>query len=274
MSPVLKIGQRTIEATELIPLLQQYDLLPKLVQELIVEEAIAPIECTDAQLYTARAEFCQQQHLESPQQLQQWLQQRHLSLDALNRQLVRSLKLKAFKTERWGQNIATEFQDHKDQLDQVIYSLLRTEDAGVAQELYFRLANEEATFAELAGQYSQGPEARSGGKIGPVPIAHPHAIIGQMLRRSQPGQLWPPTNIETWVVIVRLERYLPAQLDDATQDQLLERQFQRWLQQQQVEVLQQAPLAASGNEVGQERDRATKPVESPTFRDDSSFMHE
>lgn len=247
MSPVLKIGQRTIEATELIPLLQQYDLLPKLVQELIVEEAIAPIECTEAQLYTARAEFCQQQHLETPQQLQQWLQQRSLSLEALNRQLARSLKLKAFKAERWGQNIATEFHDHKDQFDQVVYSLLRTQDAGVAQELYFRLANEEASFAELAQAYSQGPEAKSGGKIGPVPIAHPHPIIGHMLRRSQSGQLWPPTNIENWVVIVRLEQYLPAQLDDTTRNQLLERQFQQWLQQQKVEVLQQAPLASRGD---------------------------
>lgn len=239
MPPVLKIGQRTIEATELIPLLQQYDLLPKLVQELIVEEAIAPLECGEEVLYKARAEFCQQHHLENPQQLQQWLQQRHLTIEGLNRQLVRSLKLEQFKTERWGSTLATEFQNHKDQLDRVVYSLLRTQDAGVAQELYFRLADGEATFAELARQYSQGPEAKTGGRVGPVPIAHPHAIIGQMLRRSQSGQLWPPTNIENWVVIVRLEQYLPAQLDDTTRQQLLERQFQQWLQQQQVEVLQQ-----------------------------------
>ncbi|MGB0562979.1 MAG: peptidylprolyl isomerase [Spirulinaceae cyanobacterium] len=240
MPPVLKIGQRTIAATDLLPLLQQYDLLPKLVQELIVEEAIAPLECSEAALYTARAAFCQQHHLETPQQLQQWLQQRHLTIDGLNRQLVRSLKLEQFKTQRWGETIATAFQNHKDQLDQVVYSLLRTQDAGIAQELYFRLADGEATFAELARQYSQGPEAKTGGRVGPVPIAHPHAIIGQMLRRSQSGQLWPPTNIENWVVIVRLEQYLPAQLDETTRNQLLEREFQQWLQQQQGEVLQQA----------------------------------
>lgn len=237
MSPILKVGQRTIDSTELLPLLQHYQLLPRLVQELVIEDAIAPIEYTPAQLHQARATFCQDRQLKTPQQLQQWLQQHHTTPEALSQKLARSLKLQIFKQQRWGTEINATFQAQKDELDQVTYSLLRTQDAGVAQELYFRLVDGEATFAELAAQYSQGFEAQTQGKIGPVPITHLHPAIAQILRRSQPGQIWQPLRVEDWVVIVRLEEYQPAQLNDAMINQLLEHNFQQWLHQQPYEVL-------------------------------------
>lgn len=60
------------------------------------------------------------------------------------------------------------------------------------------------------------------------------------MRVSQPGQLWPPTRIEDWWVIVRLEKFMPAQLDEAMRRRLLEELFLAWLQEesQKFEVLQ------------------------------------
>jgi parvulin-like peptidyl-prolyl isomerase len=239
MKPLLRVGQRQITATELMPLLQRYKLLDKLVQELIIEDAIAPLDCSEEEQYQARAEFCKQHSLGTPEQLQQWLKQQNLNLEILNEQLIRSWKLRKFKQQQWGEAVETEFRRHPEQFDRVTYSLLRTNDPGIAQELYFRLADGEATFTDLATQYSQGPEAKSGGRVGPVPITYPHAIIGQILRRSQVGQVWPPTNIENWFVIIRLEDYFPAQLDEATRQQLLDREFQHWLQTQVNIVLEQ-----------------------------------
>ena len=45
----------------------------------------------------------------------------------------------------------------------MVYSLIRSKDPGVAQELYFRIQEGENTFSELARQYSQGSEAQTGG---------------------------------------------------------------------------------------------------------------
>jgi hypothetical protein len=45
----------------------------------------------------------------------------------------------------------------------VKYSLLRTRDLGLAQELYFRINDDGIPFAELASVYAEGQEAETGG---------------------------------------------------------------------------------------------------------------
>jgi parvulin-like peptidyl-prolyl isomerase len=126
----------------------------------------------------------------------------------------------------------------KSQLDRVIYSLIRVKDSGIAKELYFRLKANEQPFAELAQQYSQGLEAQAGGVIGPVPMNKPHAKLAQLLRACQPGQISPPTRIEDVWVIVRLEQFLPAQLDQSMRQRLLDELFTLWLKDQ----LKQPPV--------------------------------
>ncbi|HEY9663208.1 MAG TPA: peptidylprolyl isomerase, partial [Allocoleopsis sp.] len=120
----------------------------------------------------------------------------------------------------------------KDKLDKVIYSLIRTRDVGIAQELYFRVLEEEQSFAELARTYSQGPEAQTDGLIGPVELSVPHPTLAQLLSLSQPGQICPPTRVGDWLVLVRLEKFIPAQMDEAMRRRLLDECFNNWLQDQ------------------------------------------
>ncbi|MEM6354051.1 MAG: peptidylprolyl isomerase, partial [Cyanobacteria bacterium P01_D01_bin.14] len=110
--------------------------------------------------------------------------------------------------------------------------LIRTQDASLAQELYFRLQDDEVKFADLAREFSEGQEAQTGGLIGPVELSVPHPMLARMLQVSSPGQLWSPTPIGEWFVIARLEKFMPAQLDDPTRKRLMDELFQNWLQQQ------------------------------------------
>lgn len=52
-----------------------------------------------------------------------------------------------------------------------------------------------------------------------------------MLSVSQPGQLWPPLRLGEWLLIVRLEKLLPAQLDEPMRQSLLNELFEAWLQE-------------------------------------------
>jgi parvulin-like peptidyl-prolyl isomerase len=56
-----------------------------------------------------------------------------------------------------------------------------------------------------------------------------------ILSRSQPQQLSPPTQINNVLVIVRLEKLLPAQLDRSMRQRLLNERFNQWLQEQMTE---------------------------------------
>lgn len=236
MSAVLKIGEQTITSDQLLPLLSGYQMLPQLVREIVIDQAIAQIECTPQEQALACQKFCEQHQLVTPQQRQNWLSRYGMSDQQLEALAVRLLKVEKFKQNTWGNKLESYFLQRKSKLDQVVYSLLRTKNADIATELYFRIQEEESSFAELAQQYSEGPEAQTGGIVGPVYLHTPHEKIAQMLGASEPGQLWPPVRVGEWHIIVRMEKLIPAQLDNLMRQRLLNELFQTWLEEQIQQV--------------------------------------
>ena len=207
MTAILQVGDRTITAEEIVPLLTSYQILPRLLVEIVIDRAIAPITCTPQETADNYQQFCQQHQISSEAERQAWLQRYHMNPESY-------------------------FLSCKSQLDRVIYSLIRTQDMAIAQELYFRILEQEQSFAELARNYSHGSEARTGGCIGPVELSTCHPTLAKMLSVSQPGQLWTPMHIGEWVAIVRLEKLIPAQLDETMRQRLLNDMFAEWLQKQ------------------------------------------
>ncbi|ACK71967.1 PpiC-type peptidyl-prolyl cis-trans isomerase [Gloeothece citriformis PCC 7424] len=247
MGVVLQVGEQKITESDLYPLLGQYRLLPQLVKEIIIDQAIAEIECTPEEQQMARNLFYQQNQLTSEEKIQAWLKQQGITREQLEYLSLRELKLEKFKQVTWGNKIEPYFLKIKGKLDRVIYSLIRTKDTGIAQELYFRIQDQENTFEELAKKYSQGPEAQTGGLIGPVELNVPHPTISQMLMGSQPGQLWPPTQIGEWIIIIRLEQRISTPLDQQTQQRILNELFQGWLIAQMQQIVSFLPSTESIN---------------------------
>ncbi|AOX02719.1 MAG: peptidylprolyl isomerase [Moorea sp. SIO1F2] len=229
---VLRIGDRVISAEEIVPLLAGYQLLPPLIREIIIDEAVATASCTPEEKAQAYQQFLEKNQLIDETAKQAWLKQRGMNPAQLEALAVRSILIEKYKQQTWSHKLESYFLERKGQLDRVIYSLIRTKDPGVAQEIYFRIQEGEESFADLAREYSQGPEAQTGGLIGPVELSVPHPALAQMLRLSQPGQLFPPTRLGEWLLIVRLEKFMPAQLDDSMRQRLLNECFSTWLSEQ------------------------------------------
>lgn len=244
MTPVLKVGNRTITAEETIPLIIGYQLLPQLLRELIIDQAIAPIECTPEETASARQQVYQQHQLTSEPARQARLAHHGMSPEQLELCAIRKLKIEKFKQATWGPKLEAYFLSHKGQLDKVIYSLIRTQDMGIAQELYFRIQAGEQSFAELAHEYSQGSEAQTGGLLGPVELRTIHPTLARLLAVGHPGKFWPLIRIEDWFVLVRLEQFLPAQLDDSMRQRLLHELFTTWLQEQLQQLGSVRPLSS------------------------------
>jgi parvulin-like peptidyl-prolyl isomerase len=230
-TPPQQIGVN-LYSNPLLSQLAQYQLLPQLIKELVIDGAIASISLTESETQTAIEAFCQSQQITSPETQQAWLAHFRMSPDQLEQQAIRLLKLEHFKQQQWGSKVEPLFLAQKQQFDQIVYSLLRTDRAEVAQELFFRLQDEEQTFAELVTEYSQGPEAQTGGLIGPIEVARIHPTLAQLLTQRRPGQLCPPIKIEQWYVIVRLEQHLSATLTTELRQRLVDHQFQEWMQAQ------------------------------------------
>lgn len=229
---ILEIGNKVVKSDEILSLLTRYQLMPQVVRGLLIDQAIAEVTCTEQERSQAIQAVEAQLKITDPQAKAAWLESQGMTSSDLEAIAVRPLLLEKFKQANWRNKVESYFLTRKTNLDQVVYSLIRTKDIGLAQEIYFRIQEEEQSFAELAREHSQGPEAHTGGLLGPVPIAQPHPTLAKILSVSQPGQLWPPRNLGEWFVIVRLEKQIPAQLDDGMRRQLIDELFENWLREE------------------------------------------
>lgn len=216
--------QKSITPTE-------YRLLQELVREAILEQSLTGISCSSEEKNNVRSELQKLLQLDYSTPLPE------TTLEFLERQI----RIEKFKDQTWGgKTLQKSFEERKQEFDRVVYSLIRTKDEGISRELYFRLLEGEQSFSELAQQYSQGPEAKTGGKVGPIPLSLPHPQIAKLLRRSSAGQLHPPVKIDNWFVLIRLEQFVSGVLDAKLRQRLLDELYEEWLSKQIATAFQEA----------------------------------
>ena len=232
MQTKLQIGEETLTAEALIPLIKRYRLLPQLRRDILIDRAIANVQLTPEEAAKAQQQFDIQHNLFSEDTRQIFCDYTGFSLEDVEDLATRPAKLAKFKQEEWGTQLGTYFLKRKNHLDRVIYSMIRTENSSLAQELFFRLQNNEETFPNLAKLYSEGPEAKLGGLVGPVALGTLNAELARLLSISQPGQLWPVSQLGKYFVIIRFEEHIPAEYDERMKQQLLNECFERWLTEQ------------------------------------------
>lgn len=222
----------TVTTEELICLLTRYRLIQRLSFELIIDRAIAFLTCTSSEVAETYQKFYQKHRIISQAKLKAWLKNNDMTLEQLENMLVRELKIEKLKQTLGERHLKSYFLKRRPQLDKVMYSLIQVKDLEIAQELYFRIQEEEYSFAELAKEYSQGAAAANGGLTGPIELSSCHPKLAKMMYAGKSGQLWQPVRIDEWVSIVQLEKLIPAQLDELTKQRLLSEIFADWLTEQ------------------------------------------
>jgi PPIC-type PPIASE domain len=231
-TPLQRLATNDMSGAEVIGLLQRYSLLPQLQKELIIEAALATVECSPEQIFNAYKTFYHQYQITSDAGRAEWLQRNNFTLTQFEDLVLRTIKLDRFKQVTFDRQVDSYFLQRKSQLDRVIYSILQVNNFHLAQELFLQIQDKEATFAKLAPQYSSGQEQQSGGLIGPQELSMPHPILAQKLLSLRSGQLAGPIQIANCFAIVRLEQHLPAQLDPVMRSRLADELYEQWMQLQ------------------------------------------
>lgn len=217
---------------ETIPFLAGYNLIPQLISQRIIESAIAPMTCTQAETSHALEQFYQNWCLTTEEKRQYWCLRYGFNREQLELLATRKLRVEKFKQITWGHQLESYFLKRKRYLDRIIYSLIKTDNKSIVNELFFRITEGECSFAELAREYSQGSEADRCGIIGPVEFGNITPNLAQLLYTSQVSVVQPPVAFGNSWVIVRLEKLISAQLDDFMRQRLLQEHFEAWFQQQ------------------------------------------
>jgi parvulin-like peptidyl-prolyl isomerase len=228
----LQIGNGDMQVKDVMSFLSRYQLMPQLLRGMIIDKAIASFGCTKDEVKSAILRFEIQYQLTSDSTKKDWLSSHCLTEKEMEELAIRSLLIEKFQVAQWGNKLEPYFLKRKSHLDRVIYSIIKISDPGLVQELYFRILEGEESFTEIARQYSQGKEADTRGLLGPLALGKVHPAIRQLLCVSQPGQIWSPRKIDDSFCIIRLEKLLPAQLDEPMRKKLLSELFEDWVQAQ------------------------------------------
>lgn len=218
--------------SDLLAELRRHNLLKPLLQRQIIAEAVGEERISTEELETARNQFLGNNGLKDAEALNAYMASQGFNEEDFEWQLTLPLRINYHCRKHFMHKAEAHFLTRKNQLDSVVYSLLRTKDGYLAQELYLRIDSGEANFGDLAAKFSEGPECKTKGIIGPVPMTQAHPTIAEMLRTTKPGVLLHPLQIgESWIVM-RLESYTPASFDDAISERLSRELFDSWVDEE------------------------------------------
>lgn len=212
-----------------LTLLRRRNLLRALVEQELVAQAVGGVAVSDEERDQLMAAYRQKQGLEDEATFQAFLARSGFTASDLTEQLLLPVKRQRCAQEWFGHKAEARFLTRKNQLDSVVYSLLRVQNRFLAQELYLRIAGGEANFADLAAEFAEGPERGTKGIVGPVPLTQAHPALAERLRTSSPGQLLMPLQIADWWLVVRLESYRPASFDTAMAAQMTNELMDSWV---------------------------------------------
>ena len=213
-------------------LLQRYNLLRPLVEQMVTSEAIAQTPVEDEEMQQAKLGLLERRGYESMEQWAELLQELGRPEEVVVDQLKRGIQQRATARDQFAAKAEARFLERKNELDQVVYSLLRLENRFLARELYLQIESGESNFADLAKRYAEGPERNTNGIVGPVPLTQAHPVLVEKLRVSQPGVLLEHFRTSDWWLVVRLERYSPATFTDEISDRMCKEMFDEWIAEQ------------------------------------------
>lgn len=212
---------------ELIALLFRFELAEPFLRQL-KERAVVfehnDLSDPDQVAEAAMETYCSKHGLSNKEEQQRWCLQRGMSQADLVSEAIHDWRRTELR-KRFCGNSESLYLRYKDNLDRVLYSLIRVDDAGLCRELFYAIEAGEISFGEAARLHSRGPEAKTQGIVGPVDLTTPHPEIASRLRTAQAGQLIGPFEAAEWHTLLRLEYRFDSEYDAHTQNFLEEMNF-------------------------------------------------
>jgi parvulin-like peptidyl-prolyl isomerase len=213
-----------------LAVLAHHGLLRAYVRQSLMAEALQQEALSEEDRRQALTVFAQERRLANGEALERFRMANMLTPEALGLQVELPTRLRRHCERLYRPKAEARFLERKQQLDRVVYSLLRLQDEGLAKELYFQLQDGEATFADLAAQFAEGPERVTRGIVGPVPLTQAHPQLVERLRTASVAEVQEPFKIGEWWLLFRLESLTPATFDEPMALQMSQELFDQWLE--------------------------------------------
>ena len=173
--------------------------------------------------------FLDHEGITSQEMLKGWMEKKGLSEKKLLQIAVRHKKWLAFCSKRFKSMAATLFLKRKAKLDRVSYQLVWTKDEAFCNELFVRIKEKECTIEEAQEMTEEAPKGLEKNVTKPVALGELAPSLAEILRVSQPGQLWPPRKAEHGWILIQHKKTLPAVFNKSQKEALILELGEKWL---------------------------------------------
>jgi len=225
----LKTGVPFVPYQEINRIARQQGLCLAIAQAVIYDQICQSVNLSKDDVDQLTQIYLNEQGIGNEVQLQIFLQDKGWTEDDLIYFATKGHRIRVFQNQAFSEEVELRFLNRKLDLDLVTYSLIRVTNGDLAFELHQQLVEGEASFEDLASKYSEGSEQKTRGLQGPYPLSQANEVVAEKLRVSQPGQLWPPFFLKDIWVILRLEHWEGARLNDIGKEVILDEIFSDWL---------------------------------------------
>lgn len=228
MSLAITVGKRELKSDDVVSLLAGHNLLPQLMEAMVVDRALRMVRYSEAEVldFYAAEMAADAAFLEKKRARLLLEGAREKDVDFF---ISRPLLLELFRKQRFEPLVGSAFLKLKAGMDKVLFSLLRNKNHELTRELFFRLESGEEQFASLASRYAEGREALSGGRLGPIEMQKLNPALARVLSTASPGVVNPPVVIDGFGVITLLHEKVPAKLDEPMKQHLVNHLFREWV---------------------------------------------
>jgi parvulin-like peptidyl-prolyl isomerase len=175
---------------------------------------------------------------------EQWLKRSRMTLEELEERLECAVRRRKVAAAVTASRVDAYFAAYRSRFDAVELAEIVVADEGIAYELESQLEEEEATFAELAAQYSSGAEAVDGGALGKVSRSALEPEIGAAVFAARGGEVVGPLQTERGWHLLRIDAIHVAELKADVRDRIANALFEQWLQDAFHKATIEMPLFA------------------------------
>jgi parvulin-like peptidyl-prolyl isomerase len=212
---------------ETIMLLHKNNLLKPLLKTEIIKKNLINIKIEKKDKENAIKELLKKFKIEEGKNLDDWLKSNNFTHSEFEYLSLFPLRLEKHIKENFSHQVEARFLERKNQLDIVLYSLIRVRDFAKAREIYIRASEGEESFGNLAQKFSEGPEKDVRGFVGPIALERSNPVFAEHLRNSQPGVVQHPLKIAASYLVYRVEYLRSARLDESMRKQMEEELFNK-----------------------------------------------
>lgn len=222
--------------------LAMHGLLKQYVKQQLVHQACIGFSLTEQEQQIEAKAFWGNLNITTEAQREDFRVSRGLSQDGIEWLIQRDALLTKASLSKYGHKVESIFLDRRKELNTVVYELARVDNESLAIELYLRVQEGEMDFASVARKYSMGPEKKTNGIIGPIPIDKAHPSLLSVLESTELKKTTKPFKVDKYWIFVRVLERNQAKLDAATRITLAKERLNEEIEQQAQRLVYEALL--------------------------------